>query len=218
MSNFIKETCLYQTIKRKYKNIFTYSNKVPRIAIKEKILFIHVPKAAGSTVSLNLYGVQIGHKKAKDYFISDSVGYYKVTAFAFVRDPIARFESAYYYLKSGGMDSGDRNTKSKYIDKYSDINEFVSFVDEEFINSGEVIHFLPQHEYIYYDNTCIVDKVFKLERIEDVDFKKEIGISLDLSKKNVSERENTSLLNERSINKLKLLYEKDFYLFGYNLK
>lgn len=202
----------------KVKTKIHYTYRVPKVANDKNVLFIHIPKAAGSTLSLGLYGIQIGHTKAKDYFTYDRESYEKIKSFTFVRHPIKRFESAYYFLMQGGMGEGDVLTRNKYLSKYADINEFIGAIDEKFIRSGEIIHFVPQYEFVYLNNICIVDKVFRLENINKIDLKYEIGFELPKEEKNRTKPMEIVQLNRKSIDKLKDLYAVDFYKFGYNLE
>lgn len=203
--------------KVKIKAKVLYINKVPKVAKDRELLFIHIPKAAGSTVSLGLYGMQIGHKKAKDYFIYDQCSYEKIKSFTFVRHPITRFESAYYFLIQGGMSSNNRNERDKYLRKYKDINEFIDNIDESFIRSGKIIHFLPQVDFIFLNDVCLVDKIFKLEDASSIDFKSELNFNFPKKSKNKTKPVEKIPLTQRSLDKLNQLYEVDLLKFGYNL-
>lgn len=206
---------LYSSVK----NVLLDTNKIPNIAKDKGVLFIHIPKAAGSTVSLGLYGIQIGHKKAKEYYWFDKKEYDAIKTFAFVRDPIDRFESSYYFIMSGGMTKGDMVNKDSYFSGFDDINDFVNSLTLEFIESGKIIHFLPQYEFIFNDGCCIVDKVFKLEEISDKDLLSEVGFSFPKKSRNRTDYSGERVaLNESSIKRLKELYSRDYYLFGYGVK
>jgi hypothetical protein len=66
------------------------------------VLFVHVPKNGGQSVSEALYQVQIRH---------NSIRYYRrvmpslacLPSFAILRDPVDRFLSAYHYALAGGQ-------------------------------------------------------------------------------------------------------------------
>jgi hypothetical protein len=71
-------------------------------AIQESgVLFIHVPKNAGTSVCDRLYGEQIKHETVR-YYAMVAPDLLDLPSFAIVRDPVARFLSAYCYARSGG--------------------------------------------------------------------------------------------------------------------
>jgi hypothetical protein len=72
-------------------------------AIREReILFIHVPKTAGMSVSSTLYGLQVKHASVRYYDHIDPDLRADLPSFAVMRDPIERFVSAYRYARGGG--------------------------------------------------------------------------------------------------------------------
>jgi hypothetical protein len=77
-------------------------------SIRKKVVFIHIPKAAGSSVGELIFGTDIiGHypyfiyeKYNKDFFRE----FYK---FSVVRDPVERFVSAFDFVVEGGKGPAD---------------------------------------------------------------------------------------------------------------
>ncbi|EJL22656.1 sulfotransferase family 2 domain-containing protein [Novosphingobium sp. AP12] len=65
------------------------------------VLFIHVPKNAGTSVCDRLYGEQIKHETVR-YYAMVAPDVLDLPSFAIVRDPVARFLSAYRYARSDG--------------------------------------------------------------------------------------------------------------------
>lgn len=201
-----------------FRSLFIYRNKIPAPAIDKNLLFIHIPKAGGSSISTSLYGIQVGHKKAENYFIWDRLRFNKIISFTFVRNPIDRFISAFYFLESGGMHEGDKISYEKYISKFDDINHFIDSIDQNFIDNGPIVHFKKQIDFVCHNNVCIVNKVFKLEDIENIDFKKELKYDLLIRKVNVTKISSSKVrieLTNKSKEKLMKLYRPDFDLFYY---
>lgn len=65
-------------------------------------IFVHIPKAAGTSVAHGLFGRGVGHKSIYEYrkiFGADFQEYFK---FAVVRNPFSRVVSAYESLRRGG--------------------------------------------------------------------------------------------------------------------
>ncbi len=136
----------------------------------KKIIYIHIPKAAGNALIKSLYGVSAtGHdllNRYKDNNESKFNLYYK---FAVVRNPFDRFVSSFFYLKQGGIGFFDDDFANKYL---SGIDSFDAFVlklksDEAFRKSVMTwIHFVPQIDFLSLDGKTIsVDRVVKLENI-----------------------------------------------------
>ncbi|WP_417536884.1 hypothetical protein [Methylophaga sp.] len=66
------------------------------------LLFIHVPKNAGTTISTQLYGGHIGHRSARYYQSCDPDFFSRTKSFAIYRNPVDRFVSAFKYARKGG--------------------------------------------------------------------------------------------------------------------
>jgi hypothetical protein len=66
------------------------------------LLFIHVPKNAGMSISSRLYGQQVKHASVRYYdrVAPDIIDH--LPSFALIRDPVDRFLSAFRYARSGG--------------------------------------------------------------------------------------------------------------------
>ena len=67
-----------------------------------KALFIHIPKAAGTSVSVALFGESQchGHLMAKRYRFVNKKKFDAYFKFTITRHPVSRFISAFNYLKS----------------------------------------------------------------------------------------------------------------------
>lgn len=66
------------------------------------VLFIHVPKNAGMSISNALYGRQIKHRSMRYYGrVAPDIAR-ELPSFAILRDPVDRFLSAYAYARAGG--------------------------------------------------------------------------------------------------------------------
>jgi hypothetical protein len=149
------------------------------ISHKHKCIFVHIPKAAGTSIenvfmedlSLNMdnrHALLLGestnktigprrvsHLLAKEYvtlhFISQELfdSYYK---FAFVRNPYDRLYSTYKYRK---------------FDDYISFDTYIKLKLEKFITSQkEGFFFKPQYEYLYEAGNCLVDFIGKFENLE----------------------------------------------------
>ena len=71
------------------------------IWLKAGILFIHIPKAAGTSVNEALYGRFMGHVRASDIQRWGSARLRALPSFAVTRNPWDRLVSAYRFAKAG---------------------------------------------------------------------------------------------------------------------
>lgn len=149
------------------------TNRTPFHACNDRTrsLFIHVPKAAGTSVSIALYGREVGHLPAAGYRAADAAKFHSYFKFAFVRDPAERFKSAYSYLMNGGSPA-DRRFTQKHLAQFADRSALLAHLLQarragpwwSLLNWG---HFRPQVDYIAISGKIAVDYLGRLETIED---------------------------------------------------
>ena len=145
---------------------------------KYKLLFIHVPKNAGTSLEewlkidkkfwhKNVDGFELDHLTAKEYvkrFPKEFRDYFK---FGIVRNPYDRVVSEFLHKK--------RYRDRRFIDA-TDLNfeEFVREIERKYTKLStyahqEVSHFLAQHEYLYSDDDrLLVDYVGRFEDIDSI--------------------------------------------------
>lgn len=193
-----------------------------RIAIwkKHNTIFVHVPKAAGVSVSNAIYGRPLGHFYARDIQKICPNIYRDAFTFAVVRHPIDRLYSAYNFSHNGGTDLMSMN-RGKYYMNHPDFKNFEKFLynwlaQKELIKLDGV--FRPQYLYLFDDDDrLLVDKFYKLENIRNHydEISKNIGRAFILQHDNKSDKETFNITPE--MNQLIYeLYQKDFELLGYS--
>ena len=194
-----------------------------------RCMFIHIPKAAGSSIELSSIfqdqrdktGEYVGgHKTAMEYRRLYPDKFNKYFKFTFVRNPYSRLVSAYFYLSRGGMgNSYDTEIFKKYFEHKKE--DFVSFcrnsLSEELIK--DVVHFEPQHKFLCDDDmNILLDFIGKQENFVKDAKKvfKTIGLpyehrhSLGSNNKHFSEYY-TNDIQQKVFN----LYKLDFELLSY---
>lgn len=189
---------------------------MPSHFVRSQSIFIHVPKSAGMSVVKALYGKNSSnHDTWREYYYRDRGMFERFFKFAFVREPIDRFISAYDYLLKGGKSEIDVYWRDKYIYGYGDVNEFVLAGGLERAMKNKAEHFIPQADFLCRGNNLVMDFVARYENIErDFQYISSVvgGESLEVINKNDKK---AAFLSDASVNKLKQLYEKDFKIFGY---
>jgi hypothetical protein len=73
----------------------------PRL-LAHKLLFIHVPRAGGTSVAHALYGGPINHYSIRYFRTIHPRFCERAVSFALLRDPFDRFKSAYTFVRNGG--------------------------------------------------------------------------------------------------------------------
>ncbi|TDJ81119.1 sulfotransferase family 2 domain-containing protein [Campylobacter volucris] len=191
---------------------------------KLKCIFIHVPKAAGTSIEQTIFQANkwlSGHIKARDYLKNNPDEFNNFFSFGFTRNPHDRFVSAFFYLKKGGGTIDDNLWAKKYIEKYNSFEEFVLALNDErnkyiIINW---IHFLPQYYFLCNKNKKIlVNFVGKTENIQE-DFQKvclHLNIKRDIKVTNSSKHAHyLSYYNKTTYQIVYKIYKNDFKIFNY---
>ncbi|KYP10022.1 MAG: hypothetical protein A0129_15195 [Limnobacter sp. CACIAM 66H1] len=119
-----------------------------RSFLKTESIFIHIPKAAGSSIGKQIYGgitcshtslywytLALTHKQINSFFI-----------YSIVRNPWDRLHSAYYFLRSGGLHRGDRQSFREHLSHYTDFADFVHDIPKSGL--PPIIHFKPMHYFV----------------------------------------------------------------------
>lgn len=183
------------------------------------VIFIHIPKSAGSSIAKMLYGQTIDHMSADFFQRANASEFNKKTSFAIVRDPWERALSAYNFLSQGGTDLVPVENKKKY-EKY---NTFEAFVNEYLIenfNSNLDYVLREQHKFIYRDDECLVEHLGKLESLHETIawLESKTGKKYTVPKYNASKSKPSDEGNQytpKLINIIGDLYEKDIRILGY---
>ncbi len=184
----------------------------------KKLIFIHIPKAAGSSVGELLLGTdRVGHYPYEIYQKYNPRWFSEFYKISVCRHPFDRFVSAFDYLVTGGKGRADA-TVGAYLSEFEGgVNEFViAAFDEGFALRNA--HFYPQHNFVFdKEDKLVVDKLCRLESL-DADFK-EVSIRFaagrNLEYVNRGKRGSSSRLNRVAMDKLYRIYRKDFELLGY---
>lgn len=193
--------------------------KIYDIFDSKQVIFIHIPKAAGTSIGKSLFGTgRTGHYSLNDYYKVNKKkarNYYK---FTFVRNPYDRLVSAFFYLKQGGKNESDIEFSKENLSQIDSFEDFVlNWLTDERLYSW--IHFYPQ---VYFTecncSSLTIDFIGKLENIDkDVrTLSKMISQDIVIEHHNASSRKHYSeYFTEEMKEKVYDLYKEDFLAFDY---
>ena len=185
-------------------------------------IFVHIPKAAGTSVALSLFGELPYHYTASQYrVIFGRRAFDQYFKFAFVRNPWDRLYSAYSYLKAGGWNEKD---KTWFDDNLGRLPGFEAFV-MDWLNADRLrahMHFRPQYEFISdRRGAVLLDHLGYFETLSD-DFNavaEQIGSDARLAHRNASLRTDyRQAYSHEARQMVGQLYAHDIELFGYGFR
>jgi hypothetical protein len=113
------------------------------------LVFVHIPKAAGMSISHAVYGEQMKHASIR---LLHHVAHGKLAnlpSFAVLRDPADRFLSAYRYARAGGSAVNDVAEPFRRLYRgFGSIDDAIYHI-ERAVDIYQIDHiFRPQHWYI----------------------------------------------------------------------
>jgi hypothetical protein len=114
------------------------------------LLFIHVPKAAGTSIARAVYGIEgVGHYRALEARACDPRLFERLYRFAVVRNPWERLLSAYRFARQGGTGEVVVNNAAFYRDRVPDrFDRFVlEWLPQQPPQRLDPI-FMPQHLFV----------------------------------------------------------------------
>ena len=201
---------------------------------KQKIIFIHIPKCAGSSIAAALMKkekypnfrdyskmakvdqkkyrttLQLKHNTLTAHEAKHFDSYYKFTV---VRNPYDRFISSYFWKQ--------RAVKTLTLNEYRD--EAEKFLDKHKNDtglpkiSGAIPHHLPQKNYVMKDGENKMNDVFRFEDLSKV------FTRLDLKsqhKKKLNSQEKLAKIHPEDLihikPRIRELYHMDYEYFGFD--
>lgn len=180
---------------------------------EQRAIFVHIPKAAGSSVCLALFGHQVGHYTMAEWRAMDRRAARKYFSFSFVREPADRLHSAFRYLQNGGMNDYDRAFAERHLNGL----DFPSFVEKlsEDTALQSWLHFRPQHEFLQVGDRTLVNFVGRFENME-ADFAhvaERLGKDVHLPRFNAGGQREA--IPKPTLDLIRRIYEKDYQAFCY---
>ncbi len=193
---------------------------MPRQFRRDGAVFIHVPKCAGSALLDAWLGFQTGHVSAEQYRDADPTFFESAYVFTFVRDPLARFVSAYDHISTDDLWDYLPGIK-RQMDRHGNT---VAELAERLTAESELLAqpwFAPQHTFLEIRGRLAVNRVFKTESFtNDLDvIRGETSIRFrTIAPVNCRGDNGTSTaerLGPAGVANLRRIYARDYTLFGY---
>jgi hypothetical protein len=203
-----------------------------QISNRYKCIFVHVPKAAGSSIeNSSIFNDQRdktgeyvgGHISAMQFqkkYPEEFKAYFK---FSFVRNPYSRIVSAFFYLMAGGSGNLHDTEIFKRYFRNSDGN-FTSFCENELSTEmmENVIHFRPQYQLLCDEKqTVMVDFVGQQESFSQDAKKIFRALGVPYKHQHLLRSKNkhfSAYYTKDAQEKVFSLYRLDFETFGYQSK
>ena len=185
---------------------------------RHRCIFIHIPKTAGSSIALSLFGEGSRHVPYREYEKANRGKFHRYFKFAFVRNPWDRLVSSYFYLRQGGSGGRDQEWSERYLADYGDFDSFVGgWLNKE--NIWSWVHFKPQHYFVCDAGFRMrMDFVGRLETIS-ADFRyicDRLCIAAELKRANPSaHRHYSEYYTDELRERVAAVYAEDIAIFGY---
>ena len=197
--------------------------------LRRKVIFIHIPKCAGSSISLNWLGFQVGHQSYRQYEVKLGGQMKDFFIFSFVRHPETRFVSAYQFLSRGGMSRSDKKfleLNRKYFQRNP--NELLFALKNKLVS------------WYHFDSMCsfikskqediLLNKIFKIEdepdsvesvlsECVDSEFARLIVDTLKTTAiRNATPYRTNEKYDDLDLDLLEDVYSEDYWRLGYDRK
>lgn len=218
---------IYRTLPDGFQRRVLVARRTP-LWLRADIIFIHVPKAAGTAINEALYGRFMGHVRASDVDRWGSPAVKALPRFAITRNPWDRLVSAYRFVKRGAGIGGPNAGRVLHPEQYR-IPEFETF--ESFVTGWLArrdlrrldLAFQPQSLFVCNaDGGILVDH---LGRFEDLDatyayLRERLPSLPPLAKSNASGRrvDYRTFYTPELVELVGSIYAEDVTRFGYRFQ
>ena len=186
---------------------------------ERKLLFLHIPKAAGSAVKTSLLRqASDGHPSVEDFLSVFGARFVdEAFKFTFVRDPVTRTSSAFHFLRQGGMNRHDAAFGRAFLAEFADVEDFV----RRGLARPEIqswVHFRSQISFLTdpRDGSLAPDFIGRHESMEAdyATLAERLGEPTHLPRVNVTEGRKTPLSAEAQ-RIVRTVYAQDVEALGY---
>lgn len=195
---------------------------IPRQFRRDGVIFIHVPKCAGSALLDSYLGFQTGHVTARTYRDADPGFFRSAYVFTFVRNPLSRFVSAYGHVCTDDLWAFLPEVRAVVNRHGSSASEVAAALtpDSELLR---LPWFAPQHTFLelHPGGQPAVNRAFKTENFAtDLELlQADVPIRLrpiaEVNRRGGQDPDPSAGLSAAAVAALRRVYARDFTLFGY---
>lgn len=189
------------------------------------VIFIHIPKAAGTSIARATIGRRPGHFTAVEVRSAMQSGEFDAMfSFAVTRHPLARAFSAYKFACSGGNElTGVRRDSAYDSPAFRSFDAFVNewLIQQDLLSVDPI--FRPQASFVFDDDgKCVVDYIGCVEDLVTLETRltQALGRRITIPRINVGGRNGGSRFaaSQESCDAIYELYRCDFERFDYALE
>jgi len=185
-------------------------------------IFVHVPKAAGTSVSQALYGRPLDHLRAREIRSVCPGDFQRLFTFSLVRNPWARTLSAYRFACSGGTAVAGIRDAQRY--QGPAFRSFEAFLEEWLVHQDlqRIDKVFRPQGYFLMDaaGQVMVEHVGRVEAMQETVavLQRRLGRQLDIPRMNAlshGQDFRAAYRNPGCIEHVARLYREDIVNFGY---
>lgn len=181
----------------------------------QDVLFVHIPKTAGSSISLQLKSMGLNNWVRTFYKAHDPLFMLTkqnnitsdIFKFSVVRNPYTRTYSYYnHFLKINEIGNDSLSFK-----------DFLLLLERKEINNKTPLIHFDQSFYLHdIENNIILDKIYRFENLEALEKDLEISLPNINSGQYSNEDYIRAYSDQYTIHRVKELYREDFESLGYS--
>jgi hypothetical protein len=146
-----------------------YRNVWDGLPADPKVLFIHIPKTGGTSVTKVLYGRGSGHPPCYLYKAADNKRFHSVEKFAIIRNPYDRFCSIFHhYSFSPRASSWDKLQRDCFFSLFKSPKYLAHALERNKKVKATFLSYIlarPQVEWIMSESVILVDHLFPFENM-----------------------------------------------------
>jgi hypothetical protein len=197
-------------------------NFVPEDFARTGVGFVHVPKAAGTSISRALYGRSIGHDPAWLYSRAEPQLWKSIFTFSVVRDPVDRAISAFHFLRTGGTAIVPVERPDDY--RALAFQSFETFTEEWLLPRADKLlrydySLWPQNYFLTdREDRLLVNHVSKLDELDSLEslLTAKGFVDSPIARINASDRTSASVEPSARVRAIiEKVYREDYELFGF---